>query len=846
MKKILCVLLAVLTCATLSSCELLEMLNPTTSSEVASSDVSEVDVSSDVGSSDADSVPDSSEPGESSDTESSEPEESDVSSLPEGSSDVESDPVGNESSEPENSSEEQTSSEQKIAVSSVAITAASDTVKVGGKLKLSADVLPEDATVKAVKWSVSSGKDYASISSSGELTGKAAGAVVIRADATDGSGKYATFKVTVTSDEKITIHAEKDVLHIGDGVQLYYEFDDGVTEDAVTWAVVSGDAVTVSDHGGLTAVKLGTAKIKATAAGDSSVYGYYVFTVEAVKVSSLSLSAGSSTVTVGKTLTVNVTIQPENADNKDVTWSVSSGSSYAKVDQNGVVTGLKKGSATIKVTAKDGSGKSATLKISVEEAGAFAGSGTKTDPYLISTSDDLANLSSVLNKSGYYFKQTADISLENHSPWKPIGNDNKHFKHNYDGGGFNITGLTLSGDEYYGGLFGYVENGVFSNINIEGFYADVDASCIGGVAGTAYKSSFENCRVSGEIKAGSNLGLLVGQIIAEDKTVTVNNCSASGKITGDSYIGGLIGQFDSDYDNQKTKVTKCHADVDIFDGLEDVGGLIGKFNSGTVENCYATGDINIKGSLCHGGLIGEVYEKSEISRCYATGNLSCNATSGYGAGAFTGGLIGYMLSRVSVHDCYATGNVTCKGSWSDCQDHNTYNGGVWIRYRNPVGALIGCVYAVSSNDKITVYNCYATGTVKNDKVCVTDNVRCDGSLIGLIHDVATVKLIKSEYRVSSATLINDKHIDITEDMLTETMIGKLGNNYCVSSLEEYFTPGNYIVRNSTNALVGQYKSLPSYRVVTNITKSDLSNQATFEGFDFSKVWKMGSDGPVLR
>ena len=63
-------------------------------------------------------------------------------------------------------------------------------------------------------------------------------------------------------------------------------------------------------------------------------------------------------------ITLKATVSPKNATNQKVTWK-SSKSKIAKVDKNGKVTALKKGTATITVTTKDGK-KKATCKVTVK------------------------------------------------------------------------------------------------------------------------------------------------------------------------------------------------------------------------------------------------------------------------------------------------------------------------------------------------------------------------------------------------------------------------------------------------------------------------------------------------
>ncbi len=85
---------------------------------------------------------------------------------------------------------------------------------------------------------------------------------------------------------------------------------------------------------------------------------------EPVKVESVSLDITSRTLEVGQTVTLVATVLPEEAENKSVTWS-SSAPAIASVE-NGLVTALAVGSATITATAADGSGKTATCTIEVD------------------------------------------------------------------------------------------------------------------------------------------------------------------------------------------------------------------------------------------------------------------------------------------------------------------------------------------------------------------------------------------------------------------------------------------------------------------------------------------------
>ena len=94
----------------------------------------------------------------------------------------------------------------------------------------------------------------------------------------------------------------------------------------------------------------------------------YVRTVtpEIVPVSQITLNKAETSISVGNSETLTATVTPENASNKALKW-VSSGEDVATVAPDGTVTAVKVGTATITATATDGSGKSATCKVTVTD-----------------------------------------------------------------------------------------------------------------------------------------------------------------------------------------------------------------------------------------------------------------------------------------------------------------------------------------------------------------------------------------------------------------------------------------------------------------------------------------------
>ncbi|MBO5981931.1 MAG: hypothetical protein J6Q24_05745, partial [Clostridia bacterium] len=268
---------------------------------------------------------------------------------------------------------------------------------------------------------------------------------------------------------------------------------------------------------------------------------------------------------------------------------------------------------------------------------------------------------------------------------------------------------------------------------------------------------------------------------------------------------------------------------------------IGKSFGVLVKGCHAKGSINvIEGDI--GGLIGNAGNYTDVTRCYADVDIYACSADHYG-GVSIGGLIGHIYSRSDVYDCYATGDITAPYvEWSPCQDSTNKNGGPWRKYYNPCGSMIGTLtvfQAYSEDQKITVYNCYATGKVNVPNICEDKRVYCHGALIGLVLDRETVLA----YNIKDTK----KKDQSSWDDFKENYIGHFGDNYNFEDLRNYYEPINEYSYGGLNGLQNpKYNSLPKHEYVEIITESQLTDQSTFEGWDFRTVWEMTANGPVLR
>ena len=257
-----------------------------------------------------------------------------------------------------------------IPVSSVSLNKTSLTMTVGDTETLVASVLPENATDPSVAWS-SSNTSIATVSSTGEISAKAAGTATITVKTNDG-GKTATCTINVTaatvSVTGVSLNKTSMSMTVGDTQTLTATITpSNATDKSVTWSSNNTSVATVSSSGVVTAKAAGMATITVKTT-DGSKTATCTVTVKAatVSVTGVSLDNTSITMTEGTTQTLTATVAPENATDKSVTWS-SNNISVATVSSSGVVTAKAAGTATITVKTND-SGKTATCTVTVKAA----------------------------------------------------------------------------------------------------------------------------------------------------------------------------------------------------------------------------------------------------------------------------------------------------------------------------------------------------------------------------------------------------------------------------------------------------------------------------------------------
>ena len=221
--------------------------------------------------------------------------------------------------------------------------------------------------------------------------------------------------------------------------------------------------------------------------------------------------------------------------------------------------------------------------------------GSETTIY-ITTAQQLKQLADEVNagdsKRDKTYLLANDIDLSVYPNWTPIGrfdppDDMLPFSGVFDGQGYSITGLKISGNEEARGLFGYTYCSAIRNVVIR----------------------------NPEIQGGDKVGALVGHQAYSSEGI--ENCAViGGKIQGSNRAGGLVGNM------EESPIKNCYTTCEVIATDYHAGGIVGAHKVGSgLENCYATGNVSGPNS---GGIAGRA---RNVERCVALGQTVTGASS---------------------------------------------------------------------------------------------------------------------------------------------------------------------------------------------------------------------------
>jgi hypothetical protein len=286
-------------------------------------------------------------------------------------------------------------------------------------------------------------------------------------------------------------------------------------------------------------------------------------------------------------------------------------------------------------------------------------------PIEIHTVEELTALDDALALRKNYILMN-DLTVEN---WTPIGKNRNQYTGTFDGNGYTITIL---------GFNNQADSVVARNIN-----ARISVGLF-----SINKGTIKNLRVKGDLSYDSGVGdLFIGAVAGRNYGKIINCVSEAniqargGKYTkgrgfGYMMLGGMTNSI-----------------VTELDGAFG-GGIVG-LNSGSVINCYATGDIAVSGEgfKGSGGIVGRNSiddNGGEIANCYATGTISAREDN---ATRFAGGVVGLNYSEGLVQNCVALNpKIEAVGKQKGMMITGAGFGG----FSNFALGTVGCTYSVGT------------------------------------------------------------------------------------------------------------------------------------------------------
>lgn len=486
----------------------------------------------------------------------------------------------------------------------------------------------------------------------------------------------------------------------------------------------------------------------------------------------------------------------------------------------------------------------------------FEGSGTETEPYIISNGAELALLASRVNSgetfSGMYFSMTNDIYLngdlgdcehwndEDGTPptnsWTPIGQyieEEYAFSGNFDGNDHGIYGLFISpGYEGSAGLFGITYNASISNVKL--YSSNLSGgNFVGGIVGECNYSLVQNCENHSFICGTGYVGGIVGRFYSDsEETVTgLENCKNYGTVTANYYFGGIVGEYG--FAGALRCCENYGAVTELYEGESfAMGGIVGK-GDGVIDGCKNYSAISSMATQV-GGIVGNYYSADEASirNCVNESGAAISGQSG------VGGIVGdcsYAVTNcrnyaeISASDRCAGGIagiaqdsiIELSANFGNVHVGNEYAGGICgtidmmqrvafsfnhgnISGTSCIGGLIGAVNGSGEGTESgeVLYDCYSIGNVEGSSNIGGAVGRCDHGEYARLYTAGTV----------SCTVQNGN-----------ALLGCL-NGVSPSAISNCFT------------LDTAYRETNG----TALTAEQMTEAASYTGFDFDAVWFIDS------
>ena len=281
-----------------------------------------------------------------------------------------------------------------------------------------------------------------------------------------------------------------------------------------------------------------------------------------------------------------------------------------------------------------------------------SGDGSVDNPYKISTAAELAWFRDYVNEGNTSAcakiaddVKAIDMSTVCHAAdaakntkelsWTPIGNESNKYIGTFNGNGKIIRNLYINATSDKTGFFGYATDGSIKNITFDNAKVksiDFYTGILAGYAGSCFIENIKtlaNCSVKSYSYTGGIAGNACGNI---------SNCENHAMVEGTDGVGGFAGRYDS----SNKSITSCANYGAITGADSEVGGMVGQFISGTIQNSANYGDIT--GTYNVGNLMGYA-DECNLKNVLGTGNVT--ATSIEETGLLVGSVSDYSCTAAS-------------------------------------------------------------------------------------------------------------------------------------------------------------------------------------------------------
>jgi hypothetical protein len=424
------------------------------------------------------------------------------------------------------------------------------------------------------------------------------------------------------------------------------------------------------------------------------------------------------------------------------------------------------------------------------------------------------------------------------------------------------TDMNVTGRLYVGGLFGKTTRNVsrsYATGNVKGTSSHLSdyiwASATGGLVGYT-SADIDSCYSTANVEGGSGLvGVNFGTIRnshASGKVISgsglvdgnlgeIRDCYADGRVINGAGLVGLnknIGVIENCYSSaimedgvglvkyNEGLINKCHAKSAVkTSGGEYSAGFVIQ-NSGTITDCYITGDIVGDAGFVDHNQLGGV-----IDRCYVTGSLHLPARGG-------GGFV--FRNDGTIRRSFVTGDI-----YAETKDENMY--GSWV---NNIGLFYVGGFASVNNTHGIIDMCFAAGNIEGR---FTHAGAFAGNNKGSISNSYSTGNLKRH-----AEFLADSSASTTSMLYVGSFIGenegKVDYDYATGYFEDYDGKrpcahysskggGDDFYYNGDSCFAKE-----SIWIGNGVSDAALHKKATFKNFDFSSVWyiKDGVSYPMLR